>query len=127
MDHHGNEVGAARSEGSEDLDRVVERELALLEPTVRADPARVRALLHADFTEFGASGCVWDRMSIGEVTSRVAEPITATDMAAQRLGPDAVLLTYRSHAGERHALRSSTWIRLDGEWLLLFHQGTPDA
>ena len=111
----------------DDLRLVVERELALLEPEVRRDPDRVRALLHPDFVEFGASGRVWDRTSIAAVTSGVDERITATEMTPRRLGPDAVLLTYRSHRAEQHALRSSTWIRAAGEWLLLFHQGTPTA
>lgn len=38
----------------------VERlERALLDPSVRADPGRVAALLHPEFVEFGASGTVW--------------------------------------------------------------------
>jgi hypothetical protein len=109
----------------DDLERVVERELALLDPEVRRNPARVRAFLHPDFVEFGASGRVWDRASIAAVTSGIDEPITASEMRPRRLGPDAVLLTYRSYAPGRQALRSSTWIRAAGDWLLLFHQGTP--
>src|SRR4051812_44889374 len=101
------------------------RELALLEPEVRRDPERVRAFLHPDFVEFGASGRVWDRESIGTVTSGVDERITASGLVPCRLAHDVVLLTYRSHATGRQALRSSTWVRVDGDWLLLFHQGTP--
>ena len=108
-----------------DLERVVARELALLDAEVRRHPDRVRAFLHSDFLEFGASGRVWDRTSIAEVTSGVDEPITATDVEVRRLRPDVALLTYRSHAGERHALRSSVWVRESGDWLLVFHQGTP--
>jgi hypothetical protein len=107
------------------VDGVVERELALLDPAVRRDPARVSAFLHPEFTEFGASGRVWDRGSIGEVSSGIDEQIIATDMTGRWLGPDAVLLTYRSHTCGRQALRSSIWRRHEGEWLLLFHQGTP--
>src|SRR4051794_30674438 len=63
-----------------EIDRVIGGELALLDPAVRRDPARVRAVLHPEFTEFGASGRVWNRSSIVEVTSGVDEPITATEM-----------------------------------------------
>lgn len=108
-----------------DLDDIVARELALLDPDVRRDPERVRAFLHPEFVEFGASGRVWDRESIAVVTSGVHERITASDLSPRRLGPDAVLLTYRSHTPDRAALRSSTWVRVDGDWLLLCHQGTP--
>jgi ribonuclease HI len=104
---------------------VVERELALLDPAVRRDPDRVRALLHADFVEFGASGRVWDRTSIAAVTSGTVERILATDVEAVRLGPDAILVTFRSDDQGRRALRSSVWVRdPDAGWLLRFHQGT---
>lgn len=85
----------------------------------------MRGLLHADFVEYGASGRVWGRASIAEATSASAEPITAADLHARRLGPDAVFLTYRSESSGRRTLRSSTWVRdpLAG-WVLLFHQGT---
>jgi hypothetical protein len=107
------------------MDHVIERELVLLDPAVRRDAQRLRAFLHPEYTEFGASGRIWDRTSIAEVTSGIDEPITATDMAGRWVGPDAVLLTYRSHTSGRQALRSSIWRRDQGEWLLLFHQGTP--
>jgi hypothetical protein len=104
---------------------VVARELALLRPDVRRDAAKLRALLHPDFTEIGASGRVWDRESIAEVTSGTDEPIAAEDVCARRLGPDAVLVTYLSDEAGRRARRSSVWVRdhEDG-WLLLHHQGT---
>lgn len=108
-----------------DVATVVQCELALLLPEVRQDPERIRALLHPNFVEYGSSGHVWDRESIGSVSAD-AEQITATDLVARRIGPDAVLLTYRSTRAGHDALRSSTWIRDDtGTWLLLFHQGTP--
>lgn len=104
---------------------VVERELALLEPDVRRDADRVRALLHPDFREVGASGRIWDRTSIAGVTSGTEQPIRATEVRTRRLGPDAVLVTYVSDADGRRARRSSVWVReAGGDWLLLHHQGT---
>ena len=108
-----------------DEEHVVERELALLDPAVRRDPEGVRALLHPDFTEYGASGRIWDRESIAAVTSGTEHPIAAHGMCTTRLGPDAVLLTYRSDDAGRRALRSSVRVRdPDAGWLLRFHQGT---
>jgi hypothetical protein len=104
---------------------VVERELALLRPEVRRDPERVRALLHPQFTEVGASGRVWDRQAVVAVTSGTEEPISATGLRTRRLGPDAVLLTYLSDDSGRRARRSSVWVRdAEAGWLLLHHQGT---
>jgi ribonuclease HI len=48
-------------------------------------------------------------------------------LGADRIGPNAVLLTYRSYARSGTVLRSSLWV-LDGtKWRLRFHQGTPEA
>ena len=111
-----------------DLQEVVRRELALLEPDVRADAERVLALLHPEFLEHGASGRVRDRESITAVTSGTEVAIEATDLQTRYLGADAVLVTYRSREPGREALRSSVWLRdPESGWLLLFHQGTRSA
>ena len=108
-----------------DIATVVQCELALLLPEVRRDPERMRALLHADFVEYGSSGRICDRDSIGSAAAG-PEQITPADLVARRIGPDAVLLTYRSTRAGRDTLRSSTWIREAADtWLLLVHQGTP--
>lgn len=104
---------------------VVERELLLLSPAVRLDPERVLTLLHPDFVEYGSSGRTWDRSSITAVTAASADGIHAEGVETRRLGPHAVLVTYRSHASGQVALRRSIWVREGGKWLLLFHQGTP--
>ena len=82
------------------------------------------ALLHPDFREYGASGRIWDRASIAATPPRPVQPIRVIDIQAHRLGPDAFLVTYTSDDVGRVALRSSTWLRHGGEWLLRFHQGT---
>jgi ribonuclease HI len=108
-----------------DLQEVVRRELALVEPDVRADAQRVLALLHPYFLEHGASGRAWDREFATAVTGGTGAPIEATELRTRYLGADAVLVTYRSRKPEREALRSSVWLRdTDAGWLLLFHQGT---
>jgi hypothetical protein len=110
-----------------DAKTVVERELLLLQPEVRRDGARLLSLLHSEFFEFGSSGRVWDRSSVAAATAGSVEPIEARDVHARRLGPDAFLITYTSDDAGRVALRSSTWVRHEDEWLLLFHQGTLSA
>ena len=112
--------------GSADLDQVIEAELALLRPDVRANAKAVLRLLHADFREFGASGRVWDRDAI--VAALAAEPsqgAVADDMHATRLADNVVLLTYSAQTAAHTSSRSSLWVRDDGTWRLLFHQGTP--
>lgn len=120
-----------------DAREVLRRELNLLKPSVRAEPDAVLALLHADFTEIGASGRVWDRSSIAEALA--AEPSRTgqapdspqalrariTDLVCTRLAPDIIQVTYTAQEPERTCRRASVWVRdRDGSWLMRFHQGT---
>jgi ribonuclease HI len=109
-----------------DFDAVIELERRLIQPEVRRDRAALMALLHEDFCEFGASGRVYDRDSIVEaLLASHGSAASASDFKAARLGPDAVLLTYRA---DTHSLRTSVWLRgRDGAWRMRLHQGTPAA
>ncbi len=99
----------------------------LLDPAVRADPDRVRALLAPEFVEFGASGRVFDRDAI-VATLAAGGPQAAQQtrrFRVQPLAPGAALTTWRIRRDDgSQTLRSSVWQRRDGRWQLLFHQGT---
>jgi ribonuclease HI len=104
----------------------LEREL--LRPDTRADIGRTGVLLHPEFTEIGTSGRLWTRdsmmMALEESPGGGAE---LDVISADRVGAEAVLLTYRSKGRTGSSLRSSLWV-LDGtQWRLRFHQGTPEA
>lgn len=114
-----------------DVAVVVRFELELLDPAIRADPAAVRARLHPDFREVGASGRLWD---VETTTSALAvegdgAPIDASDMESFRLAPEVILLTYTTRRAGLVARRASVWTRSLGQWQLRYHQGTvvPDA
>jgi len=104
----------------------LERELLL--PETRADFGRTGVLLHPDFTEIGSSGRIWTRdammMSLEE---KPGGPVELELLAADRLGDQTVLLTYRSHTRTGTALRSSLWVHDGAQWRLRFHQGTPET
>ena len=104
----------------------LEREL--LRPDTRADIGRTGVLLHPEFTEIGSSGRLWTRDSMMMALEENPGGGTEPEMiGADRIGPEAVLLTYRSRGREGSSLRSSLWI-LDGtQWRLRFHQETPEA
>jgi len=109
-----------------DLRHVLANELRLLDPAVRRSRGAMLRLLHEDFREVGASGRIWDRDTL---ISALAEEIEGTVVTADRvqpirLGPDAVLVTYRAWRGDRTMLCSSVWRRDQYGWRLLFHQGT---
>jgi hypothetical protein len=112
-----------------DMQLVIDLELRLLQPLVRASPAEVDKLLHPDFIEFGASGRTWDRAQM--ITSLAGEqlpggeaPVTASEITAVRLADDVVHVTYVSQRDQRYARRSSIWRRTDEGWRIYFHQGT---
>jgi len=100
----------------------------LLDPAVRADPAQVRALLSPEFTEFGASGRIFDRDAIIATLAsegpRVARQ--ARGFKVRLLAPGAALTTWRVKRDDGiETLRSSVWQQqADGRWLMVFHQGT---
>jgi ribonuclease HI len=97
------------------------RERHLLDPAVRADPVALDSLLHADFTEVGASGRHWSRAEI--IGALVADPAISGEMSnasAAELAYGIALVTY--DFGDTR--RSSVWVREYSRWLLRYHQGT---
>jgi hypothetical protein len=112
-------------------------EVELHRTATRADRARMDALLHPDFIEFGRSGAVWTReATLDEFSGPGAAPkgptIHAQDFELRVLSDNLALLSYRSAhvdaagAKDRWTLRSSLWQRnADGAWQMRFHQGTP--
>lgn len=99
-------------------------EVELHQPEVRGDAARLDALPHGDFQEFGRSGAAYAKSDI------VAQLLTATQHAhlvadnfiVRSLAVDVALLTYRSAQAlpdgtlHRHTLRSTIWQRCDVGW-----------
>jgi ribonuclease HI len=105
-----------------ELAEVCSLERRLLDPAVRARPEAVRALLHPEFAEIGASGRTWDRESI--VAALEADPggeTAVSDLGASLVADGVALVTYATEGSKR----SSLWVRADDGWQVRFHQGTP--
>lgn len=77
-----------------------------------------------EFIEFGASGRVFTKPEVLTLLSEesILQPQIA-DMQTVLLASDIALVTYRV-LGTRESLRSSLWRKRDGEWRMVFHQGT---
>ncbi|SDJ61874.1 DUF4440 domain-containing protein [Streptomyces indicus] len=116
------------AEQSAAVTAAIEGELLLLDPEVRRDPERVGALLHEEFTEFGASGAFWDRTSMLEAIATSdfdgGTQFVASRMRGVQLADDLVQLTFDTENGGRHAHRSSLWRLTPEGWRLWFHQAT---
>ena len=118
----------ADDEWKQAVQAAVDGEMRLLDPEVRAVPARVLGLRDPEFTEFGASGRRWDRDSILTVTSggsvSAESPVEVSDMSGVLLAPGVVHLTYFADHQGRRAWRSSLWRLTETGWRMYFHQGT---
>ncbi|MGX9781950.1 nuclear transport factor 2 family protein [Janthinobacterium lividum] len=107
-------------------------EAALQSQAVRANSARLAALLADEFFEFGSSGNLWTRAAtLADLPAEDFCLRSISDFQARLLAEDVAFVTYRS---QRHAssalpasasLRSSLWKWRDGRWQMAFHQGTP--
>jgi hypothetical protein len=87
-----------------------------------------RMMVH-DYWEIGASGKRYDRAFILEVLAeRLAHPAPdpwqTKDFACRQLGENTYLLTYTLTQDERVTRRATVWRQTDGEWQILYHQGT---
>lgn len=115
-------------ESEQAVQAAIDGELRLLDPEVRASPARVLELLDPEFTEIGASGRRWDVESILTVTSAgsvsAESPVEVSDMSGAVLAPGVVHLTYFADNQGRRAWRSSLWRLTETGWRMYFHQGT---
>lgn len=112
--------------GDPDLDEAILGEITLLDPGTRADPERLRGLVHPDFLEFGASGRTHTHDSVlRDLPAAPDLDAEVTDIGAVRLAPDVILVTY-TLTEPAVTRRSSIWVQ-DGQkgWRMRFHQGTP--
>ncbi len=107
------------------VDRAVEHERRLLDPTVRARPDLVGSALAPDFVEIGQTGRRWNREALIEALAHAPGVSIATPVMTGRvIGPNLVLLEYRTEGDHGAVHRSSVW-RLDhNRWQILFHQAT---
>jgi hypothetical protein len=112
------------------LDELRRREPIFHHPgfgTSRADYMRMTA---DDFWEIGASGQRYSRGYVLDVLeARLADPVDeldweSRDFHVRELAPDVYILTYTLRQGGRLTRRSTIWRRADGDWKIVFHQGT---
>jgi len=102
----------------------------LLLPQTRASSKRVAALLADDFIEFGSSGRVFGKQQILALL-RNETPVkrSLSRFESIALSGNIVLVRYRAtrrmgRGRSVRTLRSSIWRRTNGQWQMVFHQGT---
>lgn len=110
------------------------QESELQQVYVRHQAAVVAALLHPEFMEIGRSGLRYDRADVlGDLPEERERVMVSSDFSFNQVADDLVLLHYQSKELQenggwgKETLRTSLWQRVEGAWLLRFHQGTPKA
>jgi ribonuclease HI len=109
-------------------DTVLALERRLHGSATQADAASVAALLHPEFEEFDSAGRVRDRDAvIRTLTETPEQDATLEPRTVDALGDDTVFLSYRRASSQGASLHSSLWQRVNGTWLLRFHQGSRES
>ncbi|HOQ02098.1 MAG TPA: DUF4440 domain-containing protein [Acetivibrio sp.] len=113
---------------------IFDLEQSLLQPEVRQSSEKIAELLSDDFCEFCSSGNIY-LYNKGDIfdTDRNLSVIDwkIKDFSIRILANDVVLATYKAIKYNREqkkmvsSLRSSIWKCFDGNWKMVFHQGTP--
>lgn len=103
---------------------LVELEVSLHTSEVRNSREKLDSLLSDDFMEIGASGTTYDKEQIiNSLLKEAPSEINAKEFEFRKLSNELSQLVYRSES-TRCAIRSSIWRLEDGQWRMLFHQGT---
>ena len=114
------------------IKKIYELETSLHKKEVRNSSDKVSALIADDFIEFGKSGGVFNKQDTLKGLANESDDlqIKVSDFKAKELSQDVVLVTYFASMIDNGNLntvstnRSSIWMLRDGEWQMVFHQGT---
>lgn len=114
------------------LEELRRREPAFHQPELCATREQLERYTDPHFWEVGASGKVYSRATVIAIVEERFRTGTEADtsawevseFAARGLGPETYMVTYLLRQGERVSRRMSAWRRVEGEWRILYHQGT---
>ena len=110
----------------EESQTLLELEQHLLSQAVRQNAAEISRLIADDFVEFGASGKTWTKADVVDhLPDESFIQRTISQFTARPLSEQIVQVTYQCHTAASIILRSSIWRRQNGQWQMIFHQGTP--
>lgn len=83
-------------------------------------------VLHPDFKEYGQSGAIYHLADFKGIPLKDASEYEISKFFVKELSEDNRLCTYTllNKTTGNESNRSSVWVRVSGDWKLLFHQGT---
>lgn len=106
-------------------DHLYTLEERLFHPDREANRSDLIALLADDFQEFCSSGRIMNRQqAIDALLNSTPRAATLSYFYVTLLAPNVALATYHANTLLHVSHRSSIWVERNGNWQLLFHQGT---
>ena len=112
------------------INQIIKQETQLLDKTDSLDV--LADLIDNEFMEIGSSAVVFDKAEVMRwLASDDQSERIGSSFKAHSLAENIILLTYISTikdtpvAESKQAMRSSIWRLTDGQWCMVFHQGTP--
>ncbi len=118
------------------MDDLYHRETALIQAQQEPNPELMSLWLADNFIEFGSSGRMMTKTdalkSLGTFQILRWEiqdfnTLLETESVIIVTYMSTFVLNVRGETVVKRALRSSTWHHYDGQWRMVFHQGTPMA
>jgi glyoxylase I family protein len=112
------------------INQIIKQEVQLLNKI--DSPEALAGLIDNEFIEIGSSAVAYDKTEVMRwLESNDKSERIGTAFKAYTLAENIILLTYisiikdSSVAESKQAMRSSIWRLTDGQWRMVFHQGTP--
>lgn len=109
---------------------ILKLETELMDPKVRKDAVRIAEIMDREYFEFGASGGRYKYKAgdtFFDTDTRSYEMMD--DFCIKKLDEKTLIATYTGkmtiNGKISFANRSSIWQHKNGEWRIVFHQGTP--
>ncbi len=117
-------------------EQLIAKEIEILADQKRRDFSTVEALLADDFHEIGGSGRLYSKPEVMQALPEIqVMDYPCEDFQVLFVGAECAIVVFKAtvrrvHRGQAQstrAYRSSTWVKRDGAWRLVFHQATPLA
>lgn len=112
------------------LQELMAREPIFHRPELGTSRADFERMTESTFREVGASGRCYDRdYVLNELEKRSSVPqkdehLHAQEFHCHELAENLYLLTYTLFQGARQSRRATIWRRTEGDWKIVYHQGT---
>jgi hypothetical protein len=113
-----------------DEDIIRKKELSLVEPEVRRSKEQLASLLADSFIEIGSTGSIYNKKDTVETLPNLGTVYRVEDLEVTTLSEDIIQTVFKTTQTKTDgtvtkSLRSSIWKKIDSEWRMIFHQGTP--